>query len=1134
MNANAQIFLDYLTAAATSLAGVAWIDLHDTTPGAFSLVRGELDKLVPCRVCDGLGETMILEHPAYVEIFKYDECKSIDQLAALLMGKVAALIRDAFVYVRDCLTPFAALWTAFLGGAQFLLSLCQPLFFGAKESRICNGFPVRQHGKFFQAHVYARRLGDDRQRLMLDFCREASEPFARSRAGNGERLYLALNRAMQLDFDLADFRQLEFARLDSKTGLRIGEAVVSSASAETRKAGFLACFDSAKESIKGFVQSPENVLQYLRVNHAEFGANRFDFWQLVLLIFIADGFVSDAPCVPALLQSGVVEFRTKPKRAPKCCDLSAAWIDAIFERLEHLLDPLRFDVFLDDFQRCAANRDDKVRRTPQMPFPEAIAKGWKLTKQLVSRRAFEPVYNLRQRITRLASEHDMDVVNLSLYGDKLTVALFENVRHHLFEPVTYAVRQDRTAILDAPYQVIGEQKGGVSTALQLVLHLFVTLRQSLDFTQSAGYIVKVWGFLLITSNNLVGANHLRIERAHDLRWLQSVKDFKDYKGLIARTPAVCIGVPVEGVAQRLRHWDRRELAARLIGAHDGCMAERATGFHTVTPLWLRSHLIFANVSVLAVRQAYMQSTNRLSSVTNGGTIVASKMAKRSLYRLSVPSGQSCGLRLWLGFSNGSTFAAFLPAFRGIISMPHFLGKGFGVGPLATFFAGFASGFHLLFAVTISPIVFIALIVFVSVAFQVFVHFAFSFAAIDSMLRLYRYLHELSMKKYRYLHYFLDSQLELPIIGVGSYIVMHEEGENRNADTETIRRDARRCVYDGHEVATEWLDSWRTESAAFQWLYVPDTGRRHAARHETRPQAQSEEANERLGNYTGLTAQKIRQALPDSSTTRRDTMAVFAHFRGLRQREIPPPTKGRGLLSQFDNETRARSLLSLGAAAHFANEPESARRFYHEATQFTCQDNPLLSFQVQKNYAITCALDGANHAAMRLLESIYPMARHLARFETVGYLDYLNSRSLISASLGRFADAEDDARILVRFGQVFPTGVETANEIAEMHARHRRSHRLCEVILPGAAHSPAKVFQIQDRINVAEYYRNKRQLFRASVDETLPPCIAKLGADATSKLRAEDAPAVQGMIDGIIESRRCNQTPAAVVKLEQSK
>src|SRR5205085_3215657 len=99
---------------------------------------------------------------------------------------------------------------------QLALRLCQSLLFYSKEFRVSNGFTSRERGKVADAHVYARRLCDDRQRLKLAFDSEASKPFACRRVPNRQRLNLSFNRTMQFDFDTADFREPQLARLDSK------------------------------------------------------------------------------------------------------------------------------------------------------------------------------------------------------------------------------------------------------------------------------------------------------------------------------------------------------------------------------------------------------------------------------------------------------------------------------------------------------------------------------------------------------------------------------------------------------------------------------------------------------------------------------------------------------------------------------------------------------------------------------------------------------------------------------------------------------------------------------------------------------------------------------------------------------
>src|SRR5215470_1347497 len=97
MNTLAQIFLDYAAAAATHPARVAWIHLYHTSPSFFRFVHCVLYQLTPCRVCDCFSETVILEHPSYIEILKHHYCKQVYQFPALLMRKILALVGYSLV-----------------------------------------------------------------------------------------------------------------------------------------------------------------------------------------------------------------------------------------------------------------------------------------------------------------------------------------------------------------------------------------------------------------------------------------------------------------------------------------------------------------------------------------------------------------------------------------------------------------------------------------------------------------------------------------------------------------------------------------------------------------------------------------------------------------------------------------------------------------------------------------------------------------------------------------------------------------------------------------------------------------------------------------------------------------------------
>ena len=335
MKTNAQIFLHPAAAAATHLACIARIDLHHTTPSVFSFVRCEENKTVPRCVRDGFSETVIAEHTSNVQIFKADDSKSIGQLSAFLMSKVAPFVGHSLVKVRDYFARLLSLPTSLRRRAQFPLSLCQSLFFCTEESRILDRFTVGQHGKFFQPAVNPRLIECDWQWLRLALDRKASEPLARRCPRDGQCFDFPFHRAMQFDFHPSDFRQPQFALLYAEARLRVGEARISRASAEARESGFLSCFDPAEESVEGFVQSPQHFLQDLRVNPVQVGSNLLDVGELVYLIVAAYRLAAEAVSVASFLKRGVVEFATKPERRLKPCYLSATWVDAIFESLEH-------------------------------------------------------------------------------------------------------------------------------------------------------------------------------------------------------------------------------------------------------------------------------------------------------------------------------------------------------------------------------------------------------------------------------------------------------------------------------------------------------------------------------------------------------------------------------------------------------------------------------------------------------------------------------------------------------------------------------------------------------------------------------------------------------------------------------
>src|SRR5262249_14903494 len=141
------------------------------------------------------------------------------------------------------------------------------------------------------------------------FYLKTGEPFARRRSRDGQTFDFPLKRTMQLDFHLTNLREFQVARLQSKARLRVGERVIATARAKARKSGFaILQLDAPEEISKCLVQSPQHLLQDLRMNSRQLRTILFDFWQLVLLLRIGNRFSRYLISVASFLQRGIIQL----------------------------------------------------------------------------------------------------------------------------------------------------------------------------------------------------------------------------------------------------------------------------------------------------------------------------------------------------------------------------------------------------------------------------------------------------------------------------------------------------------------------------------------------------------------------------------------------------------------------------------------------------------------------------------------------------------------------------------------------------------------------------------------------------------------------------------------------------------
>ncbi len=311
----------------TSLTRTTSVHLNQAATSVFSFVRDFIEKGRPSGIIDTLGK-----HPACksfdVQIFDGYHAIIVDQPTRNLVVKVRPLIMDVRVRSLQKLYGFPATMRTFLSSGNLTLCLAEFCLCLTVVAWIVNLRSIRKRGKRGQANIYAdafKRRGQVLRFTLNGKTREPSSGFALY----GKRLNLALQRAMQFDFDLADFRQAQMRPLHGKAELRIGERIVSGAGTKARESGFVPAFHAGKEGFESLINTVQGVLQNLRIDIFKFFARRFDFRKLRALSGEVHRLAVDAPRIAAFLQRGVVEFRAVRKRAVKQSRLWLRRIDSV-------------------------------------------------------------------------------------------------------------------------------------------------------------------------------------------------------------------------------------------------------------------------------------------------------------------------------------------------------------------------------------------------------------------------------------------------------------------------------------------------------------------------------------------------------------------------------------------------------------------------------------------------------------------------------------------------------------------------------------------------------------------------------------------------------------------------------------
>lgn len=318
-----------------------WPDFNKPSASVLSFVAGEVEELRPSGIIDRLGKHTACE--AFdIQILDGYQSVVVDQPTADLVVEVRALIAN----VRVC--PLQQL-NRLTSAARASLSPRNPALRPAKFSlrltviaRIGYLCAVAQGGERRQPDIDADSTAICGKGLRPTLNRKAGIPLTRLSL-HRQGLNLPFDGAMQLDFDLPDFRQVKPRLLQGESELRVGEAVIPGARTETGEAGLLFSSHAGEERLERLINPAQRLLQHLGINTIQFWTRLFDVRKLSGLRDEVDTLTVDTPSITSFLQGSIIKLLAQAENLLKQSGLLLRWIKtklvgySVFSHAERVL-----------------------------------------------------------------------------------------------------------------------------------------------------------------------------------------------------------------------------------------------------------------------------------------------------------------------------------------------------------------------------------------------------------------------------------------------------------------------------------------------------------------------------------------------------------------------------------------------------------------------------------------------------------------------------------------------------------------------------------------------------------------------------------------------------------------------------
>ncbi len=329
MPAYTEVFRDDATAPTACLTGLMGSDFDDRATSLFRFIAGDRDEGSPACIQNTLIQAAFggssvrkilarfilfgfwgFRHVVNLQILKHKRAILIHQLPRGLVEEITASVTYFAVEPGQGFLGTLSTTGALLASMDQPMRLFDVLFCVPIEAWVGNLGAIGEHGKGGDAQVNAYLFlrwmeGHGWSELIL--CGEHRIPLL-TFSLDGTRFDLALDLSMWFDLDVSNLGEPEPPAADFIAPLRVGEAIIAVATFEPGVARGLAILHPTKKSVKGFVETLEDILLHLAMYILVLFSQMFDGRQLISLHAIGDRHATQLIGFFALLQGGIIQL----------------------------------------------------------------------------------------------------------------------------------------------------------------------------------------------------------------------------------------------------------------------------------------------------------------------------------------------------------------------------------------------------------------------------------------------------------------------------------------------------------------------------------------------------------------------------------------------------------------------------------------------------------------------------------------------------------------------------------------------------------------------------------------------------------------------------------------------------------